>query len=395
VGVDVDKIYEQNNANFEPRLGVAWTPSRDGRTVVRAAYGWAVDQPSTTVVRDTPGNPPFATPLTAAGSIPLANAAATTQPTGLAPVTVDPQFRNASLRSWNVNVQRELGRDVAAMAGYFGSSGHDLRISRNINQPVNGIRPYPAVSPSSPIRPGAPLGTITQAESTGFSSYHALWLSARKRLSRGLMFDASYTWSKSLDTNSLNSSGFAVQDGYDIPNQYGLSDFDARHRFVLSATYELPFTGHALTRGWQLATIVQAQSGNPLNIVTSNSTLNGVPNSVRPDVVGPIRIIGSVDQWFDPSAFVAVDRFGTLGRNVVIGPSFHNTDLSITKSLTMAQRYRLQFRADIFDVFNHPNLGPPGNIVGSPTFGQISRTRLPTGEAGSSRQIQLAVKLSF
>jgi hypothetical protein len=164
---------------------------------------------------------------------------------------------------------------------------------------------------------------------------------------------------------------------------------------VVSATYELPFTGHALTRGWQLATIVQAQSGNPVNIVTSNSTLNGVPNSVRPDVTGPIRIIGSVDQWFDPSVFVAVNRFGNLGRNVVIGPAFHNTDVSVIKNVTVAQRYRLQFRADIFDVFNHPNFGPPGNVVESPTFGKISRTRLPTGEAGSSRQIQLAVKLSF
>ena len=281
------------------------------------------------------------------------------------------------------------------MVGYFGSSGRNLRISRNINQPVDGVRPFPAVSSTSPIRPGAPLGNITQVESTGFSSYHALWVSATKRLSRGLLFDTSYTWSKSLDTNSLNSSGFAVQDGYDIPNQYGLSDFDARHRFVLSATYELPFSGHALTRGWQLATIVQAQSGNPVNIVTSNSSLNGVPNTVRPDLIGPIRIIGSVDQWFDPSAFAAVNRFGNLGRNVVIGPAFHNTDLSLVKTLTVAQRYRLQLRADVFDVFNHANFGPPGNVVGSPTFGKITRTRLPTGEAGSSRQIQLAMKLSF
>ncbi len=281
------------------------------------------------------------------------------------------------------------------MVGYFGSSGTHLRISRNLNQPVNGVRPFPALSASSPIRPGAPLGNITQVESTGFSSYHALWLSARKRLSRGLLFDASYTWSKSLDTNSLNSSGFSVQDSYDIPNQYGLSDFDARHRFVLSATFELPFDGNAWMRGWQLAAIVQAQSGNPVNIVTSNSTLTGVANTVRPDLVGPIHIVGSVDQWFDPSAFMAVNRFGNLGRNVVIGPAFHNTDLSVTKTMTLAQRYRLQFRADVFDLFNHPNFGPPGNIVGSPTFGKISRTRLPAGEAGSSRQIQLAVKLSF
>ncbi len=251
------------------------------------------------------------------------------------------------------------------------------------------------MSASSPILPGTPLGNITQVESSGFSNYHAAWVSLTKRLSRGLQFDTSYTWSKSLDTNSLNSSGFAVQNGYDIPNQYGLSDFDARHRFVLSAIYALPFTGHALTRGWQIAAVVQSQSGNPVNIVTSNSSLNGVPNTVRPDVTGPIRIIGSVDQWFDPSVFVAANHFGNLGRNAVIGPGFNNTDLSLIKNARPGGRIGLQFRVDVFDLFNHPNFGPPGNIVGSPTFGKITRTRLPTGEAGSSRQIQLAVRLSF
>jgi hypothetical protein len=279
--------------------------------------------------------------------------------------------------------------------GYFGSHGRNLRISRNLNQPVDGVRPFAALSASSPIRPDAPLGNITQVEHTGYSNYHALWLSMRRRLGRGLQFDASYTWSKSLDTNSLNSLGFAVQDGYDIPNQYGLSDFDARHRFVLSTIYELPFTGHALVRGWQVAAIVQSQSGNPVNIVTSNSVLNGVPNTVRPDVTGPVRIIGSVDQWFDTSVFEAADRFGNLGRNVVIGPGFHNTDLSLIRNMRFGPRIGLQVRADVFNLFNHANLGPPGNVVGSPTFGKITRTRLTTGEAGSSRQIQLAARLTF
>jgi carboxypeptidase family protein/TonB-dependent receptor-like protein len=395
VGVDVKRIYQQNNRNFEPRLGVAWTPRTDGRTVIRAAYGSAVDEPSTTAVRDTPGNPPFAMPLTATGSIPLRDTVSAAQPMRLAPVTVDPAFHNASLRSWNVNVQRQLAPDLAAMVGYFGSSGSHLRIARNINQPVNGAVPFPVVAASSPIRPGTPLSAITQVESTGFSSYNALWISATKRLSRGLVFDTSYTLSKSLDTNSLNSSGFAVQNGYDISGEYGLSDFDARHRFVMNAIYELPFSGNALTRGWQFATIFQAQSGNPVNIVTSNSTLNGVPNTVRPDLIGPIRIIGSVDQWFDPSAFAAVDHFGNLRRNVLIGPAFVNTDLSVIKTLTVARDHRVQLRVDAFDLFNHANFGPPGNVVGSPTFGKISRTRLPTGEAGSSRQIQLAANLSF
>jgi len=332
--------------------------------------------------------------LAAAGSIPLDSAIEKAQAGGLAPATIDHGFRNASLRSWNVNVQQQIARNFAATIGYFGSAGKDLRISRNLNQPVNGVRPYAALSLYSPILPGAPLGSITQVESTGFSSYHALWVSATRRLSRGLLFDASYTWSKSLDTNSLNSSGFVVQDSYDIPNQYGLSDYDARHRFILSATYALPFTRNWATRGWQAAVIVQSQSGNPVNIVTSNSTLNGTPNTVRPDVVGPIRIIGSVDQWFDTTAFAAVSHFGNLGRNVVIGPAFHNTDLSISKSGRLGD-VGIQFRVDIFDLFNHPNFGPPGNIVGSPTFGKITRTRFATGEGGSSRQIQLGAKLSF
>jgi len=394
VGVDVDKIYRENDDNVEPRLGLAWTVGHDGRTVVRAAFGSAVDQPGTTAVNGTAGNPPFATPLSATGAIPLSGAVSLTQPIGLAPVTVDPGLRNASLRSWNVNLQRQLREHLAASVVYFGSRGANLRISRNLNQPIDGVRPYPTLSATSPIRPGAPLGSITQVESTGFSRYHAMSLTASQRLSRGLLFDTSYTWSKSLDTNSLNSSNFNLQDGYDIPSQYGLSDFDARHRFVLSATYQLPFGGNAWTRDWQVATIVQSQSGNPVNIVTSNATLNGVANTVRPDLVAPIRIIGSVDQWFDPASFAAVPRFGNLGRNVVIGPAFHNTDLSVGKRLTMG-RYRLQLRADAFDLFNHPNRGPPGNVVGSPTFGKISRTRLPTGEAGSSRQIQLVARFSF
>ncbi|MET0164666.1 MAG: TonB-dependent receptor [Vicinamibacterales bacterium] len=395
VGVDVDEIYRHASRNLEPRAGLAWDVVGDGRTILRAAYRRGVDEPSTTAVRDTAANPPSATPLSAIGSVRLAEAITMTRGAGLAPMTVDPKFRSPSVQSWNVNVQRLLGSRLAGLVGYFGSRGRDLRISRNLNQPVNDIRPFAALSSTSPILPGTALGNITQVESTGFSTYHALWASVTQRLSRGFQLDTSYTWSKSLDTNSLNSSGFAVQDSYDIANQYGLSDFDARHRLVVSAIYELPFTRHPLSRGWQVAAIVQSQSGNPVNIVTSNSSLNGVPNTVRPDVTGPIRIIGSVDQWFDTSAFAAVDRFGNLGRNVVIGPGFHNTDLSIIKNIRRDKRVGLQLRMDVFDIFNHANFGPPGNVVGGPTFGKITRTRFPTGEAGSSRQIQLAVKAWF
>ena len=246
---------------------------------------------------------------------------------------------------------------------------------------------------SSPILPGAALGNITQVESSGNSSYNAMWVTATRRLTRNLQFDASYTWSKSLDYNSFSTGGIVTQNSYDLTDSRGLSDFDARHRFVITALYELPFRGNRLVEGWQLAAIVQSQSGNAVNIVTTNSTVNGVAGTLRPDVNGPVNTLGRVDAWFDTSVFTPVPRFGSLGRNVVIGPAFNNTDFSITKNTKFGDAVRVQFRAEFFDVFNHANFGQPGNVAGSPSFGRITNTRFPTGESGSSRQIQFALRL--
>src|SRR5262249_55289582 len=127
--------------------------------------------------------------------------------------------------------------------------------------------------------------------------------------------------------------------------------------------------------------------------VTTNSTVNGVANTLRPDVTGPINIIGSVDRWFDTSAFKAVARFGNLGRNIVIRPGINKTHFSCIKNTKLTRRIRAQFRTEFYDLFNHPNFGPPGNVVGTPAFGRITSTRFPTGESGSSRQIQFALKL--
>jgi hypothetical protein len=189
--------------------------------------------------------------------------------------------------------------------------------------------------------------------------------------------------------------GIVVQNSYDLRGDRGLSDFDARHRLVVNALYELPLRGSQFVEGWQLGVIVQAQSGNPVNIVNSNSTVNGVVNTLRPDVTGPIEILGSPDRWFDTSVFAAVARFGNLGRNVVIGPRFDNVDFSIIKDTNVGETVRVQFRAEFFDLFNHANFGQPGAVVGSPALGRITNTRFPTGESGSSRQVQFALKLIF
>jgi hypothetical protein len=225
----------------------------------------------TSVVTPTSGNPPLAIPITFSGSIRLDNAINVAGP-ALAPQTVDHDFDNAYMQSWNLNVQHQFTPFVL-MVGYVGSKGTQLITRRNINQPVNGVRPYPLLSNSSPILPGSALGNITQAESSGNSSYNAIWVTARRRLTRNLQFDASYTWSKSLDYNSFSTQGVVAQNSYDLVGSRGLSDFDARHRFVVSALYELPFHKNQWVDGWQLSAIVQFQSGNPLNVITTNSTV--------------------------------------------------------------------------------------------------------------------------
>jgi Carboxypeptidase regulatory-like domain/TonB dependent receptor len=395
VGTDLDEVYQQNNKNLQPRVGIAWDPFGNGKTSVRAAYALLTDQPMTSIVIGTTTNPPLAMPLTFSGAIRLDNAIQLAGPAGLAPQSIAHDFDNAYLQSWNFNVQRELISKLALSAGYFGSKGTHLISRRNLNQPINGVRPFTRLSQASPILPGASLGNVTQVESGGNSSYNALWVTASQRQTRGLQFNVSYTWSKSLDYNSFSTGGIVGQDSYNLRGDRGLSDFDARHRFVINGIYDLPFSGNSFVEGWQLAAIVQVQSGSPVNIITGNSTVNGIANTLRPDVTGPIATIGTVDKWFDTSVFAAVPRFGNLGRNVIIGPGFSNTDFSVIKNTSLGEELRIQFRAELFDLFNHANFGPPGTVVGTPAFGQITSTRFPTGESGSSRQIQFAVKMNF
>jgi hypothetical protein len=409
-----DKIYG-NKHNFQPRVGIVWDPFKDGRTSVRAAYALLSDQPVTNLVTGTAGNPPLVTPLTftgAAGSIRLDNALTVAQAAGLAPSSVDAGFRNPLIQTWNLNIQRQLGRNLSAMVGYFGSKGDHLRVSRNLNQFVNGVRPYPRLSATSPILPGSAVGNITEVTSLGYSRYNGAWVTLNQRFSRGLQVNASYTLSKSKDTNSLSSQGVVVQDSTNIGGDYALSDYDARHRYVLSAIWELPFKGNQLVEGWQVGVITQGQTGNPVNILT-NLNFTGNAN-IRPDLVGTIEVFGRPEQWFstavcDPrvaasctsSSVYALpvspgNHLGNLGRNPVIGPGFYNTDLSLIKK-TRVGRTTVELRAEAYNVFNHPNLANPGRIatVGSTSFGLITATRLPTGDSGSARQIQFAVKLMF
>jgi hypothetical protein len=282
--------YQENALNFEPRVGFAFDPYGSGKTVIRSAYAIFVDQPIVGLVGGLYANPPFAQPITfntSGTNLSFANAFSLAAGT-ISPSSVAHNYRDSYTQSWNFNVQQELGGNYGLMIGYFGSKGTDLNIERNYNQAINGVLPYPALSSNSPIDPGKRLGNILVYESDGNSSYNALWLTFQKRFSQGLEFNSSYTWSKSIDENSRNVEGLVIQDSYNIKGDRGLSDFDARNRFVLSAVYDLPFKGNRFTEGWEFTLIEQIQSGNPINFHTTNTTLTGVSATVRPSVTGPV-----------------------------------------------------------------------------------------------------------
>src|SRR5438093_705414 len=244
----------KNGSDFQPRVGLIWNPTGDGKLVVRGAYAVLVSQSNTGYFTGETGNPPLVTPLSAqasgtvASTIKLDNAiGGASGAATLAPSTTNPNFQPSRMQTWNANVEREFG-GMGLMAGYFGSYGDRQRMPLNINQfttPGGTVRPYPRLSASSPILPGSALGNITEVESIGYSRYNALWVTANRRLSNGLQLQGSYTLSKSTDTNSYDA-GIVSQDSTTIADSEALSDFDVRHRFSINASYDLPFKGNRL-----------------------------------------------------------------------------------------------------------------------------------------------------
>jgi hypothetical protein len=330
----------------------------------------------------------------------------------VAPLSIAHNYKDAYVQDWNFNIEQQLSNSVGVTVGYYGSKGTHLNIERNYNQPINGLKPYPALSASSAIDPGVPLGAVIAVyESDGNSSYNGLWLTATKHYSHGLQFQGSYTWTKSIDDNSRNVQGLTLQNSYNIAGDRGLSDFDARNRFVLSGIYDLPFHANRFVDGWEIALIETLQSGNPINFHLSNTSFAGAA-VLRPNVLGPV-VTGytpatngsatTITYIQNPTDFInqgttpgTVLGFGNLGRNTVIGPGFSDLDFTIVKNMKITERLSWQIRADAFDLLNQANFTQPVSTVGSGTFGLITGgTRVPAGDSGSSRQLQLAMKLIF
>ncbi|MGC0775269.1 MAG: carboxypeptidase regulatory-like domain-containing protein [Candidatus Acidiferrum sp.] len=427
---------------FAPRVGLAWDPRGNARWLVTASYGIFYDPyyngqggPLQAPVSAPPylqtpqlNFPNFADPFN--GANPFNGTFA--EPMTL--LTLAPNLRLPYAQDWNLNIQRSLGGDWLFEAGYVGTKGTKLPrfiegnpavfvpgetngVPNSTEENVNQRRLYSGCTLAQPSPCNfASVGLIA---GTANSTYNALQTSLKKRFSHGLSFLASYTFSKTLDdVSSFNITGSAsqsvagendlAQNPFNLTAEHGRSMFDARHRFVLSYEWELPFWNHPgnwyqhVLGDWQLNGITTFMSGTPFTVYDSQdvSLQGGAPeisgfSSNRPDLVGnPNSGPHTPQEWFNVSAFQRLNpatqagQFGNEGRNVVQGPGLQQWDFSAFKNIPIRESKSLQFRAEFFNVFNHANFRLPNNDISSPNFGVIS-------EALPGRLVQLALKFLF
>ncbi len=433
-----------NNAKFlpEPRVGIAWKATSNGRTAVRAGFGlhhslldnldYRFDQAA-----------PFNTTLTYSG-VPVSN------PTGgaaglISPSNVQPDIATPTLLSYTLKVEQEIAPGTSLTLGYQGSRSYHQILSEDQNEPAaivcgagncpTGVAAgriyYPTVAKANPA-----VANTTSWISGGSGSYNALTVDLRRSFRNGVQFRANYTWSKNLDNGSAwNTSVSANTPAFvSYPNNpkldYGRAATDVRNIAAINGTYDLPFgygkllagnAGAGLNRlvgGWTLSTIISLQTGLPFspqlgyNPTGSGDTRNPVRPDVNPNFKGSLYTHGSttqkVAQYFNPSAFLAppYGTVGNLGRDTLTGPGYSDWDLSLLKSTTITERLRVQFRAEAFNLLNHTNLSTPNETVFSagPTQGTaatqntaaaLSPTAGVVTAAATSRQLQFGLKVLF
>jgi hypothetical protein len=394
----------------------------------------------------------------ATNAITLENPSASIKGISLGPSAVASNFNDMYAQDWNVTVERQITASLGVQAAYVGMKATHLQLTGNFNQPFvtdgfyDPTRPFTTLPLTSPVLPAecAPpnppcaIGNITRIFSPGNSNYNALWLTLNKHLSHGFEFLAAYTYSHSYDYSSVSSGDLVpVQNVYNPRGDYGPSEFDTRNRFVLSGFYQFPFKRNRLVAGWQIGLIAMAQDGNPITPLLTIGPAPGSSLTVRPDQLQHVSGTGNHAQFYSntslcqpfvaeplmggapavpdcavtPNAAYAIPctfsniptkvggsvypivpgscHPGSARRDSLPGPGFANTDFSIVKNTNITERVNLQFRTEIFDLFNHPNFGNPVNTVTSSAFGDILNTRFPVGDFGSARQIQFALKLIF
>lgn len=401
-----DNVYNSDRDNFAPRVGFAYRPFANTRTVIRGGAG-VFHNPLAFFIGVRPlnfSNPPYQLSETyeaAAGTAPSLTLArpfttGSTISANPAITVMDRNIKNGDSYQWNLTLERELVQNLGVRASYVGNhTAHLPYNGRQLNQPRN----Y-APGQVQPRRPYQPWAGIAYVASGGDSTIHQLQLEAVKRYSKGLTFQVEYSWNRSLDNTPISGG---PEDPYNNARDRGNSDQVRRHIFTTAYSYELPFgpgkrwaqRGGAVGRvlgGWQLAGITYLRTGQPFSVNFNTAVVGWA--SGRADVLRPAALPRgerSEDRWFDTTAFAvpAQFTFGNSPRNLLFAPGDIVFDVSMLKDTLIRERYRLQFRVESFNFPNHANLGGPGANISVPaSVGRIT-------SVGDPRQIQFGLKLLY
>jgi hypothetical protein len=390
-----------------PRVGLAYRYNE--RTIVRSGYGIFTATNQMDHVNVLQLNPPIAGSLTVINSaIPVATIqnpvplSLYAQQAVFNVVSIAPDRRhiNPYVQNWNLQVSRQLSRNDALEAGYFGNKGTFLDTSQ-----LNFNSPDPGPGDIQSRRPYQGFGRIRLLTTDGNSTYHSLQMHFEHRLAQGLSLTAAYNWAHMIDDqqDETNGARCLCQDPrHRGKNDKGNSIQDIRHRLVVGYVWQLPpATGlHAALRavagGWQFGGIVTLQSGGPFNVSISADTQNVDPQgAARPILVpGQKLTVSNPDPilWFNTAAFVpSVFQYGNTPRNPLVGPGLHTFDLSMGKQFKLPYKegHVLQFRTEFFNAFNTPEFANPGASLGTGTFGKV------TGTSAANRQIQFGLRYAF
>ena len=410
--------------NISPRFGFAWDVSGNGKTAVRGGFGISYEPMLAHIFTfwvDAPPQLHNVRKFFPSFPQPFVDGIPTNQVFGIDEPSDYNTTASPSVMQFNLNIQRQLPGEMALQIGYVGSMGRHLGLGRDANYAPTTQLPdgrWAIQEGSFRTRRNPHFDQLGLRFFEANSNYQSLQMSLNKRLRRGFMMTLNYTWSKSIDDFSsvrIGESGGNRKQDIQITDcricERGVSDFDRRHVFNATYSYELPIgrnlTGVAgkLLGGWDISGIVTLNSGLPTSATLffdrAAGLWAGTINAVRPDLK-PGRsknpVLGDPAQWFDPSAFELQPEgyFGNAGRNTIIGPGLTNFDFSLVKNTPWGESKNLQFRAEFFNIFNHPNFFEPDpNIFTSatsginPTAGRVSST------ASTSRQIQFGLKFTF
>jgi carboxypeptidase family protein/TonB-dependent receptor-like protein len=400
--------------DFAPRVGLAWSPFKNNKTVIRSGYGrfFSYQEIRTGDPLQLAYNLPFffepsfvgdgITPvLTVSGGFPPLDISQAK----LAGVTSNDSRLHAPVTDeWNFNIQQQLPANILLEAAYVGAKGTHLQVLVDHNQD-----PIPGPGDVQSRRPYPQYGPFTSIENHGNSTYHALQLKAEKRLSAGLVFLSAYTYGKSInDQPEICCSSPWPQNSYNLKSEKGPSDFDNRFRWVSSFDYELPIgkgkryvnssrAGDLILGGWHVGGIVTLRTGFPFSPLMgydpSNTGSNGSPRTDRIADGNLPKDKRSPDLWFDINAFPLPTgyTFGNAGKNILNGPGEVTADMSARKIFSLTERLNLEFRAEFFNIFNHPAFAQPDNAItdGPGAAGVITSTVI------AQRQIQFSLKLNF